>query len=135
METLVQVHENFVRNKSAEELQYGLEQHEISLLSLETELNFYEFLLDSCKFKSPVMNLFERLMQFKKDIATSNKKRALLLNKINVLAIKIANAPFKKYDIIIYELEETEVEIHDFETAISHLKSSMFEYLKSVIIS
>ncbi|WP_396602008.1 hypothetical protein [Algibacter sp. R77976] len=135
METLLQVHENFVRNKTAEELQYALEQHEISLLSLETELNFYEFLLDSCKFKSPVMNLFERLMQFKKDIATSNKKRALLLNKINVLAIKIANAPFKKYDIIIYDLEEIEVEIQDFKTDIAHLKSSLFEYLQSVIIS
>ena len=135
METQQLVQQSFVRNKSAEELLYALEQYKISLISLEPELNFYEFLLDSFKFKSPVINLFERLIQFKIDIATAKKNSALLLYEINTLTTKIINAPFKKYDIIIHELEEIEAKINDFIVDVSCLKFSMFEYLKSVIIS
>lgn len=134
METQQQVHKNFVRNKYATELQYAIEQHQTLLINLESELNFYEFLLDSCKFKSPVMNLFERLTQFKIDIANLNENRALLLNEINSITTKIANVSFKNIDLAINELEKTEAKIHNFNTDISHLKSSMFEYLQSVII-
>lgn len=135
METLQKTQKSYVRNKSAEELQYAIEQHKISLINLEKELNFYEFLLDACKFKSPVMNIFERVTQFKIDIAISNKKCDILLNDVNSLIIIISNAPFKKYDLIINELEELEIKFHDFSKDISRLKTSMFEYLQSVIIN
>ena len=135
METIPKTNKSFFRNKSAEELQYAIEQYKISLISLEKELNFYEFLLDSCKFKSPVMNIFERVIQFKIEIATSNKKCNLLLNDVNSLIIKIDKAPFKKYDLIINELESLETKFHDFSSDISRLKSSMFEYLQCTIDS
>ncbi|GAA4884464.1 hypothetical protein GCM10023311_03600 [Flaviramulus aquimarinus] len=135
MEIQKQVHKNFIRSKYAEELQYAIKQHQIYLKSLEKELNFYEFLLDSCKFKSPIMNLFERLTQFKIDIATSNKNRALLLSEINAITFKRSNASLKNIDLIITKLEKIEAKIHNFNTDISRLKSSMFEYLQNVIAS
>ena len=129
----METYKNFIQNKSAEELQHTTEQHQIILKNLETELNFYEFLLDSCRFKSPVINLFEKLVQFKIDIASANIKRGLLLREIDLIIIKIEHASFKTYDLIIDELEELGVKIYNFHEDITHLKFEMYEYLKSVV--
>lgn len=130
-------YKSFNEDKTVEELQYNMLQHKLKLLSLETELNFYVFIIKTSIFKPNIINLFERLEQFKTQITQLKKTTNDLLYDVN-LHIKSINNKIECEDLIcdkffIKAHNEIEERIHFNFKEITSLKTQMFEYLQSVI--
>jgi len=131
------VYQSFNREKSIDEMQYGFLDYKKRLQDLEEELTFLKGIIDAAIFKPKVMNLFESLALFKKDINLLDKTRLLLLNKVNSQLNQI-NQKFECQDLacdnyFIKAHDDLEREIYEFLLKITDFKSRLFRYVQSVI--
>jgi hypothetical protein len=138
METLMHKYQSFNIDKSIEELQYNTLKEETSLENLKFELQFYKMLLSKPIFKPHVMNLYERLTNFKNEIDTLNKNGVSLLNELSKHAHRIR----KKIEcndltfdnLLIKNHDEIELKVFNYKTKIFNFKFRLFQYIESAMI-
>ena len=136
MET-INPYKSFNTDKSIEELQYEMLQYKIRLEDLSYTLHFLKKIVESDVYQPQVINLFETLANFKKDIEAINKKRVLLLKEVDEykshIKIKIECDDLACDNFFINEHDELEQKLHLFFVNVSNLKIKAFQYLESVI--
>ncbi|MCF6294263.1 MAG: hypothetical protein L3J25_01075 [Flavobacteriaceae bacterium] len=136
METTIK-YKNFNRDKSIEELQYNSHQWKDKLEFLKVEFAFLKFLLSSNIFEEGVINLFEKIELFKKDIDSANEKRSKLLDKTNSHIGQIT----KKIECVDIECDWYFIETHKnleykvevFLEKSNNLKLQLFQYIQGVL--
>ena len=130
-------YKSFNTDKSIEELQYEMLQYKIRLEDLSYTLRFLKKIAESDIYQPQVINLFETLANFKKDIEAINKKRVLLLKEVDEykshIKIKIECDDLACDNFFINEHDELEQKLHLFFVNVSNLKIKAFQYLESVI--
>ena len=130
-------YKSFNTDKSIEELQYEMLQYKIRLEDLSYTLRFLKKIVESDIYQPQVINLFETLANFKKDIEAINKKRVLLLKEVDEykshIKIKIECDDLACDNFFINEHDELEQKLHLFFVNVSNLKIKAFQYLESVI--
>ena len=130
-------YKSFNTDKSIEELQYEMLQYKIRLEDLSYTLHFLKKIVESDVYQPQVINLFETLANFKKDIEAINKKRVLLLKEVDEykshIKIKIECDDLACDNFFINEHDELEQKLHLFFVNVSNLKIKAFQYLESVI--
>ena len=136
MESLF-TYKSFNNDKTVEELEYNMLQYKIRIEYLESEMNFFNFLIDANIFESRIMNLFETLTLFKKDIDFLNQTRKELLNEVIAhsaqLTTKIECDDLACDNYFIKAHDELEEKIIHFFSKAILLKSKIIEYLEGVI--
>lgn len=132
-----EAYKSFNSVKSLEELQYNLTKYLVWLRDLEFELHFYAAIMDRPIFKTHVMNLFEMLSGFKKNIDQLEKKRMVLLHLIMAhlghLTKKVEGQSIGHAQLLIDKYDETEKEMFSFNNKMSHFKFGFYQYMQSVI--
>ncbi|MDU8885706.1 hypothetical protein RXV94_06005 [Yeosuana sp. MJ-SS3] len=132
-------YKSFNSKKSIEELQYIMLQYNKRLLELETEQNFYNFLIGASVFKNQILNVFEILEQFKNELNINLKTIRELLDKvdsqIDLISKKIECDNLLCDSFFVREYDDLELEIYSFFQNISDFKSQFFSYMESTIKS
>ena len=130
-------YKSFNREKSTEELQYHVLLYAESLQNLKEELIFLQFLVNAQIYRPKIMNLFENLEQFKKELEKWIQKSDKLIIKVNSHKSQIANIiecdelACDNYFMNLHN--EIEQNIHQFINQALILKSRIFNYLQGVI--
>lgn len=136
MESLF-TYKSFNTDKTVEELEYNMLQYKTRIEYLESEMNFFNFLMEGNVFESRIMNLFETLALFKKDINFLNQTRKELLNEVIAhsaqLTTKIECDDLACDNYFIKEHEELEEKVIHFLSKTTLLKAKIIEYLEGVI--
>ena len=132
-------YKSFNSKKSIEELQYIMLQYNKRLQELETEQNFYNFLIGASVFKNQILNVFEILEQFKNELNINLKSIRELLDKvdsqIDLISKKIECDNLLCDSFFVREYDDLELEIYSFFQNISDFKSQFFSYMESTIKS
>jgi hypothetical protein len=132
-----QEYKSFNRDKSIEELQYVMHFHIEKLQMIKEELHFLQFLMSADIFKNKVMNLFEDLEKFKKELEKRIHKCGKLIIDANFHASQIANKiecdELACDNYFIDTHNQLEQNILQFTNNTSKLKFDMFNYLQGVI--
>lgn len=135
----IEVYRSFNSNKSIEELQYNISRNITTIENLKFELQFYKFLLSKTIFKPHVINLYERLTQFKNEIITMNESSITLINELNSHAHQIRNKieceDLACDNFFIKNHDDLELKVFRFNTNIFNFKFRLFQYIESVIIN
>lgn len=136
METL-QTYKSFNSEKSIEELQYHILNDIITIENLKFELHFFNSLLDKAIFKPRIINLYERLTNFKNEIAVINKDCNKLINELNSHSNSIKNKiecdDMACDNFFIKSHEEIELKTFNFKIKTFNFKFRLFQYIESVI--
>jgi hypothetical protein len=134
-----QEYKSFNREKSIEELQYSMHFHIENLQTLKEELLFLQFLMVADIFKNKVMNLFEDLEKFKKELEKHLHKCGILIIDANFHANQITNKmecdELACDNYFINTHNELEQNILQFTNNTSKLKLDIFNYLQGVIMT
>jgi hypothetical protein len=132
-----QEYKSFNREKSIEELQYAMNFHIEKLQVLKEELQFLQFLISTDIYKNKVMNLFEDLEKFKKELKKKLHKCGKLIIDAHFHASQIANKiecdELACDNYFIDAHNELEQNIFQLTNNSSKLKLDMFNFLKGVI--
>ncbi|TYA58043.1 hypothetical protein [Formosa maritima] len=130
---------SFNQEKSIEELQYNMLFQLDKLQFLKEELFFLQFLISSDIYSSKVMNLFENLEHFKKEINKQLKTCEKLIIDLSFHVNKITDKvecndiACDNYFINTHtSLEQTTIKYFN---QVSQLKLEIYNYLQSVINS
>jgi len=128
---------SFNSNKHINELSYNINQLKFRLKGLETDLKFYKFLIKANVFKPGVMNLFERLTIFEKEIdlhlkIIENQQHGLTIYS-NLIANKIECDKLECDALFTNKLDELELKIYNVIFKVSIFKSQMGQYFQSTI--
>ncbi|MFD1614076.1 hypothetical protein [Gelatiniphilus marinus] len=137
MKTL-QPYTSFNRTKSIEELQYYILRAKTSLEYLKFELNFFKSLLSKPIYKTKEINLYETLVNYKREIHTLNENNKELLTQLLLHANQIKKMKYKDLpfnNLFIKKHDDLELSIFNFKTKISDFKFRLFQYLESVVIN
>lgn len=138
METL-EFYRSFNGSKTIEELQYNISKAISKLENLELELEFYNVLLEKPIYKSHMLNLFERLSGFQKEVKTLDKKREDLLQDLhshsNLIKNKLECQDMACDSFFIKAQDTMEMRVVNFQNSLSDFKFKLFPYLKSVLIN
>jgi hypothetical protein len=130
-------YKSFNGNKTVEELEYNMLTYKTRIEYLESELVFFNFLLDKNIFESRIMNLFENLALFKKEISFLNKTRKTILNDLTKhagqLATKIECDDLACDYYFINKHDELEENILHFFLKTTLFKNKIIEFIESVI--
>jgi hypothetical protein len=129
---------DFYHYKSIEELQYESYQWKSNLDFLKFDLEFLKDLLKADIYKSDILNLFETLELFKKDIDKQNDERSKLFDSVTFHIEHLE----KKKQCKKANCNQFYIEIHEkmaYDVAVffeesNNLKHQIFEYINSVII-
>ena len=129
---------SFNSKKSIEELRYILSNHISHLEHIKVELEFYNSLLDKPIFKPQVLNLFEKIDSFKKDINILIDKHIEFLNNqlyshLNSVKNKIECDDVACDNFFISEHDAIELEVFNFYIEVNDLKSRLFPFVLSVL--
>ena len=132
------LYKSFNNDKTIEELQYHMLQYKTRLQNVKAEQEFYSVLINAPIFKPYVINLFERLEQFKMGIKKTEKVASDLLNEVSSHTNKISNK-IECEDVacdsfFIKTHEVLERKIYDFLTKTTASKSQLFQYIQSVLL-
>ena len=131
------IYKSYNAGKTIEELQYNMLQYRTRLKDLETEFQFFEFLLNAPIYHSTTINLFENLQQFKTTIRSCKKQSQKLVMGLsthtNQIAQKIECEDLICDHFFIQNHDTLELEIDTFFDTLSGFKIRMFQYLESVI--
>lgn len=135
----IQNYKSFNSNKSIEELQYNILKNIMRLENLKLELEFYLTLIDKPIFKNNMMNLYERLANFKSEMKDIDKNRVALLNDSykhnNHISNKIECDDVACDNFFIKQQDAIELKTFNFHKTISDFKFRLFQYLESVFIN
>ncbi|MFH4967168.1 hypothetical protein V8G61_03095 [Gaetbulibacter sp. M240] len=136
METL-EFYRSFNADKSIEELQYNISKAISKLENLELELDFYSDLLEKPIYKSQMLNLFERLSAFQKEVTTLEENRSQLLKDLKSHSILLKNK-IKCQDLacdhfFIKAHDTMELRVVNYQNSLSDFKFKLLTYLKSVL--
>ncbi|MCX7551741.1 hypothetical protein [Xanthomarina sp. F2636L] len=130
-------YKSFNREKSIDELQYTMNSQIEKLQILKEELHFLQFLMSADIYKNKIMNLFEDLERYKKELNNYSSKCGKLIIDANFQANQIRNK--KKCDELacdnyfIDTYNESEKKIHKLINQIRILKLEIYNFLPAVI--
>lgn len=134
-----QKYKSFNGNKSIEELQYNISIAINRLENLKLELEFYTILIHKPFFKNHMINLYESLSIFKKELKAISDNRVALLNKMyshsNYIRNKIECDDLACDYFFIKEHDDIELRVFNFHEAFLDLKFRLFQYLESVFVN
>lgn len=130
-------YKSFNSDKSIEELQYNMKKHLEKLQSIKEDLFFLHFLTKAQIYKSNMLNLFENLEQFKKELSKHIKTCDKLLIDANFQTSQITNKiecdELACDNYFINTHNDLEQKIHQFISQISKYKIDIINYFQSVI--
>ena len=116
---------------------YNMLQYKARLQGIKIEQEFFKFLVEASIFRPKIINLFERLEQYKSGIHQTGKKTINLLNEvdshINKITNKIECDNLACDDFFIKIHEALEHNIFNFFVESEGSKVEIFQYLQSVI--
>lgn len=132
------LYKSFINEKAIEELQYNMLQYKTRLLYVKVEQDFYNMLINAPIFKPRVINLYERLEQFRRGIKQTEILVSALLIEVNSHINKISSK-MESEDLVgdgffLKEHEELEHRIYDFLMKSIESKSQLFQYIQSVLL-
>lgn len=132
-----QAYKSFNTEKSIVELQYNMLGYVVRLKYLKEELEFLNFLVNASIYKANMMDLFENLEHFKKEIQRNLTKCDLLLIEANLKASQIVNKiecdELACDNYFIDAQNSLEQNIYEFNIENNLLKSEIANYLRGVI--
>lgn len=138
METL-EFYRSFNANKTIEELQYNISKAISKLENLELDLEFYDILLEKPIYKSHMLNLYERLSGFQKEVQKLEKKRSALLQDLyshsNLIKNKLECQDMACDSFFIKSQDTMEMRYVNYQNSLSDFKFKLFPYLKSVLMN
>lgn len=135
----LQKYKSFNGNKSIEELQYNISKAINRVEYLKLDLEFYTILIDKPFFKNHMINLYESLSMFKKELKALSDNRASLLDKMyshsNHIRNKIECDDLACDYFFIKEHDDIELRVFNYHKTFLDLKFRLFQYLESVFVN
>ncbi|WP_142786296.1 hypothetical protein [Changchengzhania lutea] len=130
-------YKTFNGNKTIEELQQNIWHYIKTLKNFQLELDFYKFLVDKPIFKQHVMNLYEILARYKKEINTLNEKRNNLIDDLsshsNQIRTKIECEDLACDNFFIKKHDNLELRVINFYNELQVFKFEFLQYIQGVV--
>ncbi|QFZ53675.1 hypothetical protein FEZ18_02080 [Oceanihabitans sp. IOP_32] len=132
-------YKSFNSTKSIEALKYATSLDIVNLENIKIDLDFYKTLLKKSIYKPQVLDLYERLVIFKREIATLDTTCTALLSALQQHANQISNKiecdDVACDNFFIQEHDALELQVFNFKTEIANFKFRFFQYIESVVMN